>query len=147
MKVILMDNIKNVGKKDDLVEVSDGYARNFLFPKKLAIEANDSNIKNLNFRKEKERQENINKIEEFQKIANNLRGKEIIIKTKIGENGKLFGSITSKDICNEINSLFNLNLDKKKLSFEQIKTVGNYTVSIKLCAEVSVNILLKVVNE
>ena len=70
---------------------------------------------------------------EFQKIANNLRGKEIIINTKLGNNGKLFGTITSKDICNKINSKFNLNIDKKKISFEQVKSLGNYPISIKLC--------------
>ena len=147
MKVILTSDIKNVGKKDDLIEVSDGYARNFLFPRKLAVEANDSNIKNLNFKKEKERQEHISKIEEFQKIANNLRGKKITMQTKIGENGKLFGSITSKAVCNKINSVFNLDIDKKKLSFEQIKSLGIYPVSIKLCPEVSVNIVLEVINK
>lgn len=146
MKVILTSDIKNVGKKDDLIEVSDGYARNFLFPKKLAIEANDSNLNTLNYKKEQERQAYIQKVEEFQQIAKNIKGKEIIIKTKIGNNGKLFGSITSKDICNEINSLFNLNLDKKKISFDQVKALGNYPISIKLCPEVSVNMVLKVIN-
>lgn len=147
MKVILTSDIKNVGKKDDLIEVSDGYARNFLFPKKLAIEANDSNLNTLNYKKEKKRQAHVQKVEEFQQIAKNIKGKEIIIKTKIGNNGKLFGSITSKDICNEINSLFNLNLDKKKISFDQVKALGNYPISIKLYPEVSVNMVLKVINE
>lgn len=147
MKVILTSDIKNIGKKDDLIEVSDGYARNFLFPRKLAVEANDSNLNTLNFKKEKERQAHVEKVNEFQKIADNIRGKEVIIKTKIGNNGKLFGSITSKCICNEINSRFNLNVDKKKISFENIKGLGNYTISIKLCPEVSVNMVLKVVNE
>ena len=145
MKVILVSDIKNVGKKDDLIEVSDGYARNFLFPKKLAIEANNSNISNLEYKKEQERQTRIKKIEQFQEIARNIQGKEIVIQTKIGNNGKLFGAITSKDICNKINSLFNLNLDKKKISFDPVKTLGNYPISIKLCPEVSVNMVLKVV--
>lgn len=147
MKVILTSDIKNIGKKDDLIEVSDGYARNFLFPRKLAIEANDSNLNTLNYKKEKERQAHVQKINELQEIANNVRGKEIIIKTKIGSNGKLFGSITSKYICNEINSKFNLNIDKKKISFDQIKGLGNYPISIKLCPEVSFNMTLKVINE
>ncbi|BAK81878.1 50S ribosomal protein L9 [Candidatus Arthromitus sp. SFB-rat-Yit] len=147
MKVILTNDIKNVGKKNDLIEVSDGYARNFLFPKKLAIEANDANLNTLNYNKEIERQERIKKIEEFQEIANKLRGKEIIITTKLGTNGKLFGSITSKDICNKINSQFKLNIDKKKISFEQIKSLGNYPISIKLCPEVSVNMVLKVTSD
>lgn len=147
MKVILTSDIKNIGKKDDLIEVSDGYARNFLFPRKLAIEANDSNLNTLNYKKEQERKAHVQKINEFQEIAKNIRGKEIIIKTKLGNNGKLFGSITSKYICNEINSKFNLDLDKKKISFDQIKGLGNYPISIKLCPEVSVNMILKVINE
>lgn len=147
MKVILTSDIKNIGKKDDLIEVSDGYARNFLFPRKLAIEANESNINTLNYKKEQERQAHIRKVEEFQQIANELKGKEILIKTKIGNNGKLFGAITSKDVCNKINELYNLNLDKKRLSFDQVKTLGNYPISIKLCPEVSVNMVLKVISE
>lgn len=147
MKVILTSDIKNIGKKDDLIEVSDGYARNFLFPRKLAIEANESNLNTLNYKKEQERQAHVKKVEEFQQIANNIKGKEILIKTKIGNNGKLFGAITSKDVCNKINELFNLNLDKKKISFEQVKALGNYPISIKLCPEVSVNMILKVISE
>lgn len=145
MKVILISDIKNVGKKDDLIEVSDGYARNFLFPKKLAIEANESNLSNLEYKKEQERQARVKKIEEFQEIARHIQGKEIVIQTKIGSNGKLFGAITSKDICNKINSIFNLNLDKKKISFDPVKTLGNYPISIKICPEVSVNMILKVI--
>lgn len=147
MKVILTSDIKNIGKKDDLIEVSDGYARNFLFPRKLAVEANESNLSTLNYKKEQERQAHIKKVEEFQQIANSLKGKEILIKTKIGNNGKLFGAITSKDVCNKINEFYNLNLDKKKLSFDQVKALGNYPISIKLCPEVSVNMVLKVVSE
>ncbi len=147
MKVILTSDIKNIGKKDDLIEVSDGYARNFLFPRKLAIEANEGNLNTLNYKKEQERQAHVKKVEEFQQIANNIKGKEILIKTKIGNNGKLFGAITSKDVCNKINELFNLNLDKKKISFEQVKALGNYPISIKLCPEVSVNMILKVISE
>ena len=147
MKVILKQDIKGVGRKNEVINASDGYARNFLFPKKLAIEANNSNLNTLNYHKEMERQAHIEKIEEFQKIANNLRGKEIIINTKLGNNGKLFGTITSKYICNKINSKFNLNIDKKKISFEQVKSLGNYPISIKLCTEVSVNMILKVISE
>lgn len=147
MKVILTTDIKNVGKKDDLIDVSDGYARNFLFPKKLAIEANDSNINSLNYKKELEHQAYVKKIEEFQYIAKNIKGKEIILKTKIGSNGKLFGAITSKDICLEINKLFNINIDKKKISFKQVKSLGSYPLSIKLCPEVCVNLVLKVISE
>lgn len=147
MKVILIADIKNVGKKDDLIDVSDGYARNFLFPKKLAIEANDSNISSLNYKKEMERQAYVKKIEEFQQIAKNIKGKEVVLKTKIGNNGKLFGAITSKDVCLEINKFFNLDIDKKKISFEQVKSLGTYPISIKLCPEVSVNMVLKVISE
>ena len=147
MKVILTSDIKNIGKKDDLIEVSDGYARNFLFPRKLAIEANTSNLSTLNYKKEKERQAHVEKILEFQKIAENIKNREIVIKTRTGSNGKLFGTITSKDVCTKINSLFDLNLDKKKISFDSIKTLGNYPISIKLCPEVSVKMILKVISE
>ncbi len=147
MKVILTSDIKNIGKKDDLVEVSNGYARNFLFPRNLAVEANASNINILNYKKEKETQMHIERIIEFQNIAKSIQNKEVTIKTKVGNSGKLFGTITSKDICNHINSVFNLDLDKKKISFDNVKSLGSYPISIKLCPEVSVNMVLRVISE
>ncbi len=92
MKVILLQDVKKIGKKGEVIEASDGYARNFLFPRKLAQEATDSNMHILNNKKENERKKKLAEIEAAQKLAGELKGKEITIKTKIGESGKLFGA-------------------------------------------------------
>ena len=137
MKVILLQDIKQVGKKGDVIEASDGYARNFLFPRKLAQEANDSNMHILNNKKENERKHKLAELEAAQKLAGELKGKEITIKAKAGENGKLFGAITSKDVAQLIKEQYNLEIDKKKIVMETIKLVGGYEIEVKLYPEVS----------
>ena len=133
MKVILTQDIKGVGKKDDIINANDGYARNFLLPKKLAVEANNSNMSLLkgrkdsaNFKKEQEK-ENAEKLkEELSKIT-------LPIKVKAGENGKIFGSITSKEIAIELKNKCNIEIDKKKILLkESIKETGVFNIEIKL---------------
>ncbi len=133
MKVILTQDIKGVGKKDDIINANDGYARNFLLPKKLAVEANNSNMSLLkgrkdsaNFKKEQEK-ENAEKLkEELSKIT-------LPIKVKAGENGKIFGSITSKEIAIELKNKCNIEIDKKKILLkESIKETGIFNIEIKL---------------
>ncbi|MCJ7691025.1 MAG: 50S ribosomal protein L9, partial [Clostridiaceae bacterium] len=99
MKVILLKDIKSVGKKGDVINAADGYARNFLFPRKLAEEATDANMHILNRKDENERKKKTSEIEEAQKLANELKDKVIKMVMKAGENGKLFGAITTKDIA------------------------------------------------
>ncbi|KAJ50040.1 large subunit ribosomal protein L9 [Clostridium tetanomorphum] len=140
MKVILLSDVKNVGKKGDVVNASDGYARNFLFPRKLAIEANDSNMHILNNKKQAERRQKLAEIEEAQKIANNLKGKEIKLKVKSGESGRLFGSITGKDISEELKKCFNVDIDKKKIVVDAIRQLGIYEVEVKIYPEISTKI-------
>lgn len=140
MKVILLKDVKGKGKKGDLVKVSDGYARNFLFPKNLAQEATTSNVNSLNKLKEKERKEKQAEIEAAQKKAAELKDKELKIVAKAGESGKLFGAITSKDIAAEVSKKFNLDIDKKKIVMNTIKTVGTYDIELKLYPEVSAKI-------
>ena len=137
MKVILLQDIKQVGKKGDVIEASDGYARNFLFPRKLAQEANDSNMHILNNKKENERKHKLAELEAAQKLAGELKGKEITIKAKAGENGKLFGAITSKDVAQLIKEQYNLEIDKKKIVMDTIKLAGGYEIEVKLYPEVS----------
>ncbi|NFO12348.1 50S ribosomal protein L9 [Clostridium botulinum] len=145
MKVILLQDVKKIGKNGEVIEASDGYARNFLFPRKLAQEATDSNMHILNNKKENERKKKLAEIEAAQKLAGELKGKEITIKTKIGESGKLFGAITSKDIASLIKTQYNVEIDKKKIVMDTIKLAGNYDIEVKLYPEVStkmkVNIL------
>ena len=137
MKVILLQDVKKVGKKGDVIEASDGYARNFLFPRKLAQEASESNMHILNNKKENERKQKLAELEAAQKLAGELKGKEIIIKAKTGENGKLFGAITSKDVAELIKQQFKIEIDKKKIVMDTIKLAGGYEIDVKLYPEVS----------
>jgi len=140
MKVILLKDVKGKGKKGDIINISDGYARNYLFPRKLAEEATQNSINILNKQKEKERKLKLAEIEKAQKLAESLKGKELKIIAKAGENGKLFGAITNKDIANEINKKFNLNIDKKKVFINTIKLLGAYDVELKLYPDISTKV-------
>ena len=140
MKVILLQDVKKIGKKGDVIEASDGYARNFLFPKKLAQEATESNLHILNNKKEK-----LAEIEAAQKLAGELKGKEITIKAKTGENGKLFGAITSKDVAELIKTQYKIEIDKKKIVMDTIKLAGGYDIEIKLYPEVSTKMKVVIV--
>ena len=137
MKVILLQDVKQVGKKGDVIEASDGYARNFLFPRKLAQEANDSNMHILNNKKENERKLKLAQLEAAQKLAGELKGKEITIKAKAGDSGKLFGAITSKDVAELIKAQYKIEVDKKKIVMDTIKLAGGYEIEVKLYPEVS----------
>lgn len=145
MKVILLQDVKNIGKKGDIVNASDGYARNFLLPRKLAEEANESNVHILNTKKENERKKKLAEIEAAQKLALELKDKEIKLEAKSGENGKLFGAITSKDVAEVINKEFKLSIDKKKIVMDTIKIAGTYNIEIKLYPEVSTKMKIVII--
>lgn len=133
MKVILLDNVKGVGKKDEIINANDGYARNFLFPKGLAVEANNANLIKLKakqdskaFKKGEDKKEALNIKEQIEKIT-------LKIEVKAGENGKIFGGVTSKEIAEQLKKQCNIELDKKKIDLKDtIKTVGIFTVDVKL---------------
>ena len=137
MKVILLQDVKKLGKKGDVIEASDGYARNFLFPRKLAQEATASGLHVLNAKKEKARKEKLAELEAAQKLAAELKGKEVTINAKAGDGGRLFGAITNKDVAEAINNKYNLSVDKKKVVIDTIKVAGGYDVEVKLYPEVS----------
>jgi large subunit ribosomal protein L9 len=140
MKVILLKDVKGIGKKGDVVNAADGYARNFLFPRKLAQEATDASMHILQNQKEAERRKKLAEIEAAQKLAGELKGKEIILTVKSGENGRLFGSITGKDIADELNRQTGLDIDKKKVVVDNIRQLGDYEVEVKLYPEISTKI-------
>ena len=133
MKVVLLEDVKGTGKKDDLVNVSDGYARNYLFPKKLAVEANNENMLKLRAKQNGiEYKKGIEK-EEATKLANRLKEMTLKLKVKAGENGKIFGGVTSKEIAENLKTQYSIEIDKKKINLpETIKTLGTVTVDIKL---------------
>ena len=133
MKVILTQDIKGVGKKDEIINANDGYARNFLLPRKMAVEANSQNMSLLqgrkdsaNFKKEQEKENAL-------KIQDKLSKIMLKIKVKAGGNGKIFGSITSKEISTELKNQYSIEIDKKKILLkDSIKEVGVFNIDIKL---------------
>ena len=145
MKVILLRDVKKMGKKGDVIEASDGYARNYLFPRKLAEEATANALHVVNAKKENERRKKLAELEAAQKLAAELKVKEVTVNAKAGENGRLFGAITNKDIAEVINNTFKLSVDKKKVVVETIKVAGTYDVEIKLYPEVSTKIKVIIV--
>lgn len=145
MKVILLKDDKKLGKKGDVIEASDGYARNFLLPRKIAELATDNNMHILNAKKAIERKEKLAEIEAAQKLANDLKDKVVNIKTKSGENGKLFGAITNKDVATVIEKDFGVKIDKKKIIMDTIKIAGTYTIEVKLYPEISTKMKVMVV--
>jgi large subunit ribosomal protein L9 len=147
MKVILLADVKSVGKKGEVINASDGYARNFLFPRKLAQEATDENLHILNQKKENERRKKVAETEEAQALADKLKGKEVKIAVKTGDHGRLFGAITNKDIAEAIKSQFNIDIDKKKVAVDTIKQIGVYDVEVKLYAEISTKMKAVIVEQ
>lgn len=145
MKVILLQDVKKMGKKGDVIGASDGYARNYLFPRKLAEEATANALHVVNAKKENERKKKLAELEAAQKLAAELKGKEVTINAKAGDNGRLFGAITNKDVAEAINSEFNLSIDKKKVVVNTIKVAGTYEVEVKLYPEVSTKMKVNIV--
>ncbi len=138
MKVVLLADVKGQGKKGELINVSDGYARNFLFPKKLAKEANAQILNDI---KNKNEAENFKKAEDKKaalQLAEKLKGIVVKFKSTGGADGKLYGAVTAKDISDKLNADFGISIDKRKIVVtENIKTVGTYVLDVKLYPEIS----------
>lgn len=133
MKVILLDNIKGVGKKDEIINASDGYARNFLFPKKLAVEANSENMSKLKSKQESNQFRKSQEKQAAEELKNKLSKILLKIKVRAGENGKIFGGVTAKEISENLKKQYNIDVDKKKIILsDTIKTLGVFMVEAKL---------------
>lgn len=144
MEVILLEDVKSLGKKGEKHKVSDGYGRN-LISKKLCLEATAKNLNDLKLQKKHEEKLALEKLEDAQALADSLKDKQIVLKIKAGENGKLFGAVSSKEIAKEINIQLGIEVDKKKIQLsEAIKTLGNHEVTIKIHPKVSASIVVKV---
>ena len=147
MKVILRDDVKSLGHMGEVVNVSDGYARNFLIPKKLAVEANTSNIKEFEHNRKMIGEKAAKRREASQATADRLASLSLTIKAKAGEEEKLFGSVTSMDIAEAL-AAEGYEIDKKKIHIsEPIKRVGDYAVQVKLQADVAATVNVHVVAE
>ena len=148
MQVILLQDIKNVGKKDQIINANDGYARNFLFPKKLAIEATKDNLLKLQAKKDSKTHQKNLEIEANKEIAKKIESITLELKVKAGANGKTFGGITSKEISEELKKQTKIEIDKKKIILkETIKTIGRYLVDIKFGDGVNAKLTLNVTPE
>lgn len=146
MKVILLQDIKSLGKKGDVKDVSEGYARNFLLPKKMAEIATEEAMKNIMARKEKEKAENAKNTEKMRELAGILKNREVVIKSK-EKKGKLFGSISAKEIAGGLKADGVEIASDKIILGSPIKKIGEYAIKIKLAADIQTEIKLKVEGE
>lgn len=144
MKVVLKQDVKGLGKKGELVNTSDGYARNFLFPKGLAVEANAQSLTELKNREQSAKYKIETEIAAAKKSAAELEGKTIVLTAKAGANGKLFGSVTSKEIAEKVKAQFGIETDKRKVVVEDIKQYGTYEFEIKLYQGISAKLFVRV---
>ena len=144
MKVILLQDVKNVGKKDDIVEVNDGYARNVLLRKGLGVEASKKAVNDLKLKKANEDRVSKEKLLEAKKFAEELREKEVILKMKVGEGGRTFGAVSTKEIAEAAKKQLGYDLDKKKMHTEPIKTLGVHNIEVKVHPKVTATLKVKV---
>lgn len=145
VKVILLDTIRGVGKKDEIIEVKDGYANNFLYPQKKAVPATTENLNKLKNKNDRAVKNLEKEIETSKKLAENIKDKTIILNVKAGANGKVFGSIGAKEISDEILKQLSISIDKKKISGDsRIKSLGMHNIEIKLHSEVKTYIKIDV---
>ncbi|MBR4808276.1 MAG: 50S ribosomal protein L9 [Lachnospiraceae bacterium] len=146
MKVILIEDVKSLGKKGEIVNVSDGYAKNKLIPGKLAVEANSKNMNDLKLQKQHEDKVAQENLEAARALAKELEGKVVKVSVKSGEGGKVFGSVSSKEVAKAAADQLGLELDKKKMQLDEaIKTLGYHDVTIKLHPKVSAVLRVNVI--
>ncbi len=145
MKLVLLQDVKSLGKKNDIVTVNDGYARNFLIPKKLGVEATAANLNNLKVQKENAAFQAAEQLKAAQELASKIGSVKLEMPVKVGGNGKLFGALSSKEIADAMKEQFGIEMDKKKIVLDEpIKEVGERTVLVKLHKDVTAKLALNV---
>lgn len=148
MKVILLENVKSLGKKGEIVNVNDGYARNFILPKKLGVEATGKNLNDLKLQKNNEKKVAQENLDAAKELAAELSAGKVELAIKVGEGGRTFGSVSSKEIAVAVKDQMQLDIDKKKIQLkESIKSLGTHIVSVKLHPEVSAELKVVVKEE
>ncbi|MBO5420828.1 MAG: 50S ribosomal protein L9 [Clostridia bacterium] len=147
MKVILQQDVKSLGKKGELVNTSDGYARNYLFPRNLAIEANSQAMTELKNREDSKKHKIAVETDAAKQAAEKINGKTVKIKAKAGQGGRLFGSVTSKEIAECIKKEYSIDIDRRKITAPDIKAFGSYNVSVKLYQGVTADFTVMVSEE
>ena len=145
MKVILLQDVKSLGKKGEIVEVNPGYARNFVLPKKLGVEANARNLNDLKLKNQNDAKVAAENLADAKALAEQLKEKSVTAEIKVGEGGRAFGSISSKEIAELVKKQLGLDIDKKKIQVKDpIKGLGSYKVGVKLHPEVTAELLVNV---
>lgn len=145
MKIILLQDEKKLGKKGDIIEASDGYARNYILPKKIGVEATAKNMNDLKLHKANDAKIAQEQLDAAKALAGELESKEIIVKIKAGEAGRAFGSVSTKEIAAALKEQHNLEIDKKKIQLlEPLKNFGSHEVSVKLHPQVTGKLYVKV---
>ena len=148
MKVILLEDVKALGKKGEIVNVNDGYARNFILPKKLGLEATGKNLNDLKLQKANEEKVAQQLLDDAKELAKKLEASEVKLAIKIGEGGRAFGSVSSKEIGMAVKEQLNYEIDKKKIQLKDaIKTLGTHEVPVKLHAKVTAKLKVIVTEE
>ena len=148
MKVILLENVKSLGKKGEIVNVNDGYARNFILPKKLGVEATGKNKNDLKLQKNNEKKVAQENLDAAKELAAELSAGKVELAIKVGEGGRTFGSVSSKEIAVAVKDQMQLDIDKKKIQLkESIKSLGTHIVTVKLHPEVSAELKVVVKEE
>ena len=147
MKVILLEDVKGVGKRDEVVNVSDGYARNFLFPRKWAMEATENAVKVVERKREAERRKEAEARAAAEETAAKLKNKVVVLKVKCGEKGRLYGSVTAQEVADAIKVGYGVDVDKRKVEIKDpVRQLGDYEVTVRLYPNVSSRMLLRVKN-
>lgn len=145
MKVILLQDVKSLGKKGEIVNVSDGYARNMILPKKLGVEATGKNLNDLKLQNQHAEKVALEQLEAAKQLAEDIKDKTVEVKIKAGEGGRTFGSVSTKEISAAVKEQLGLELDKKKMMLnEPIKSLGTFEVPVKLHAKVTGTLRVKV---
>ena len=145
MKVILQQDIRGKGKRGQMIEVSDGYARNYMLPRKMAIEATPDNVNTMRMTDRANAEKRQREREEAFALSNRLKDMTVVVKAKGGGAGRLFGSVTTQEIADALKQTYDITLDKRKIVLdEQIKTVGLYTVHCKLGYEITADLKIKI---
>lgn len=146
MKVILLEDVKSVGKKGELVNASEGYAKNFLIPRKLGVEATPANLNEIKLKKKSEDKRKAEELAAAKELKTKLEGNTVKIQVKTGDNGKLFGSVTNKEIATALEEQAGIKVDKKKIVLDdQIKMVGEKTVAVKIHPQVTAELKVAIV--
>lgn len=148
LKVILQKDVKNIGKKGDVVDVAEGYGRNYLIPRGLAVEATSGNLRKIEHARKAEAKKAERELKDAQAVGAKIDGKTLEIEARVGDAGKLFGSITNQEIADHLRRTFSVEIDRRKIELkEPIKSLGSYPVQIKVHPQVHISFTVKVIGE